>query len=49
MDERENRDDLIKRVVEQKEKDGRRVVSGREKAEIARDIEKNVMPRVEEK
>ena len=48
MDKLENRDDLVKRVVAQREKDERRVTTSKEKEQIAEYIKKDVMPRIYE-
>ena len=48
MDERQNRDDLVKRVMEQTSKNERRELSSKEVERIVKDVQKNVMPKVYE-
>lgn len=49
MDQEQNRDDLIKRVITQREKDGKRVVDSKERQQIAEHVKKKIMPNVYEK
>jgi hypothetical protein len=49
MDKHENRDDLIKRVIEQTAKNEKRHVDSKEREKIAKMVIKDIMPKIYEK
>lgn len=44
MDERENRDDIVRRVIKQRQQEKRRLMTAKEKAEIVRYVKTQVLP-----
>jgi hypothetical protein len=48
MNERENRDDIAKRVIEQEQKWKRRLMTPKEKEQVVEYVKKKILPRVYE-